>query len=66
MAYYPYDHHNITLTFLANMVRLGDKMKMANKLDWRLISSKTCAVEDIYLQEYEYYGFYMKYVDPMS
>ena len=60
---YPYDHHNIMLTLCANMTRCGNQMKTANKLDWRLVSSKTCAVSSLYLQDYDYYGYYMKYTD---
>ena len=63
IGYYPYDHHNIILTVCANMTRCGEKMNVANKLDWRLISSKYCAVSDLYLQDYDYYGYYMKYND---
>jgi len=37
---------------------------MTNKLDWRLICSKNCAVDSMYLQEYDYYGYFMKYKDP--
>lgn len=63
-GYYPYDHHTIILTLCANMTNCGDKMKFANKLDWRLIYSKNCAVDSLYLQNYDYYGYYMKYKEP--
>jgi hypothetical protein len=64
IGWYPYDHHNIKLTLCANMTSAGEKMKMANKLDWRLLSSKNSAVDALYLQEYDYYGYYMRYKEP--